>query len=233
MDPSDKTPFENKDTIAEALTETNADLAVYVADYFASADMKQVTKLVINNTGEDTWAQYEAVSSDVIEALAAGDEEVMERVKLSAFVHKAIVYKTMDDAIRYFGELQTAADYAAQSEFIYVDEIDETIREVVDTFLDQTGVSFEDVAAQLLLGTATDDSERLRLGQKSAWADGADPRDALPEAIVDSQLALEEEVSNGADLQDILGELYRFIINRGEDPKPIFAQLGFPETIPV
>jgi len=241
MDPSDKIPNIPVDVVKQALVETSPDLSLYAADFFTSPDLVAASKAItaiLEDTSEEamlvrdeTWAQYEnAVSEVIAQALHEGGEPAMDRAVLSSSIHKAMIYKVVDDNVRYFGELQNAEDYTYNTDSDALEELAEKIHDVLDTLLIDMNVNFDTVIGTLLIGTETDENERVKNGLVSKW-EGDDPRDDLPEVIVENQLAIEEEYANGADLVEILGDVYRAFVASGEDPVPFFEQLGFSKAL--
>ena len=240
MDPSDKLGDKPFDTILGALKEESALLSSYSEDFFKIPEIKSATDAVIASFGmtdnqsisdqNEAWLLYAAASNEIINrALTRSGEGAWERATVSSMIHKAMVYKTVGDAVHYFGELQAAEEFAYQGVSTY-GVIDEVIHVALDNYLDSTGLSFEKVKAYLLKGTETEEHARIQKGEEPR-EDSDDPRDTLPDSLVDIQLAIEEELRNGADLQVILGEVYQMLTERGEDPVPVFKGLGFPTVI--
>ena len=241
MDPSDKSPDMSMNVLAETLQETSPPLAAFAGEFFQLPELRSPTDAVIKSLADtseqaksaqnEAWLLYTVTSDAIVDRMSKrGDTIAWERAEVSALIHKAMIYKSVGDAVRYFGELQTAEESAYQSVSPYADHIDETIGDVVADILAQTNVDFETVKERLLRGTQTEYVERERRGEmpRDSWYD---PLDDLPASIADNNLALEEDISNGANLQVTLGEVYRVMTEHGEDPTPFFRELGFPETL--
>jgi len=144
------------------------------------------------------WIEYAKISEQIVESVINNPEapNAYEKAQIEAIIHKALIFKSAGNILRYLEELDCAEVYAYNINLGF-DEISmilcQEISKTVETL---------DMSPEVLL---------LKL------------KDVIEE---DNREFLRDLINEGSDLEDIISAAYGMLIDEGKDPDSTLTELG-------